>query len=131
MKKEEMLQMRIDGATYQEIADVYGISRQAVHYALKKYKERLVGEVRGRRFRCNDIKYTGIYEYFKANKKETVSSFAIKVFNIHTYNSGAISQKIRNFITGRNESHFTIEQIKRMCEIVGKPFEEVFKERTK
>lgn len=71
MKKEEMLQMRIDGATYQEIADVYGISRQAVHNALKKHKEQLDGEVRGRevrgrevrgrRFRCNDIKYTGIH----------------------------------------------------------------------
>ncbi len=42
---------------------------------------------------------------------------------------GNHSGKIRCFLKGENDSSFTIAQIRRMCEIVGKPFEETFKER--
>jgi predicted DNA-binding protein YlxM (UPF0122 family) len=130
MTNKEMLQMRLDGATYQEIADICGISRQAVHEALKFYVKKITEESRGQKFSLKTIKYQGIYDYFKKNENETVASFANKVYG---RKSGSCqgAGKLRNFIKGDSDSYFNITQIKKMCEIIGKPFEEVFKEREK
>ena len=125
MKEKEMLQMRIDGATYQEIADAYGITRQRAYQIIASYLDGLQKLTRGRGFPCEDIVYEGMFEYFSANERESLTSFAHKVLG----SRGGGTATMRNFLTGRNESHFTIAQIKRMCEIVGKPFEETFKER--
>ena len=125
MTAKEMLQMRLDGATYQEIADICGISKQAVHESVTRYYKRVVDGKRGQNFSCEEIVYEGIYEHFMKDENESATSFSIKIFGIN----GSRAKNIRNFITGKNNSHFTIPQIKRMCEVVGKPFEEVFKER--
>ena len=128
MTNKEMLQMRLDGATYQEIADKCGITRQAVHDAIKHYTEKITSGRRGHRFSYKQIKFVGIYEYFKNNENMSVSTFAKMVYGTGTRNSGRIAT-LRSFITGERNSHFPIPQIKRMCEIVGKSFEETFKER--
>lgn len=59
---------------------------------------------------------------------ETVSSFALKIYGKDSSANRNIS-KVRGFIQGKYDTFFNIHQIKRMCEIIGKPFEEVFKER--
>ena len=65
-----------------------------------------------------DIKFKAIREYFAANYKETPNSFATKV--------GVTPHTMRNFLLGKCNSYFNVTQIKQMCDIVGKPFEEVF-----
>ena len=131
MDGKEIVQMRMDGKTFQEIADFCGISKQAVHQKFKSYMRFLAGErgntVDGRRFNINDIPYKGLHEYFKENEKENVSSFCRKMHG--GKENTPFATKMRNFLTGANASHFTIEQIKAMCGIVGKPFEEVFENR--
>lgn len=126
MTPKEMLLMRLDGATFQQIADTCGITKQAAHQAIRKYTDKIARCQRGRSFSYNDIKFKGIYEYFEANEEVTLTSFANAVFDEE---SGTRGGTIRNFLTGKTDSRFTISQIKRMCEICGKPFEEVFEER--
>lgn len=126
MTPKEMFQLREQGKTYQEIADEIGASRQGVHQAITNYTKRVLTSYRGKGFYLENIKYKGIFEYFLENEEETVSGFTKKLYD--TPYTGNTS-KVRGFITGKIESYFTIEQIKRICDVVGKPFEEVFKER--
>jgi DNA-binding XRE family transcriptional regulator len=118
MTTKEMLKMRCDGATYQEISDACGLTRQAVHLRITEYTERITKGTRGKGFCLFDIKYKAIREHFADNSKLSISAFAKAV--------GVNASTMRNFLTGKNASYFTIPQIRRMCEIVGKPFEDVF-----
>ena len=128
MTPQEMIEMRKNGATYQKIADMCDTSRQNIHEAVKLYEEKIAQGRRGRKFSYKKIKYKGIYEYFKNNEDMCISGFAQLIYGSSHCNNQYY--KIRAFIIGENNSHFTIPQIKRICEIVGKPFEEVFAERS-
>lgn len=125
MTNKEMLEMRINGATFQEIADACGVSKQDAHERITRYFKKVVNSKRGQNFSCDEIIYEGIYEHFMRDENESVTSFAAKVFE----DNGTRSSTMKNFITGKNNSHFTVAQIKKICAVVGKPFEEVFKER--
>ena len=123
VKAKEMLEMRMNGATYQEIANAFGMSKQCAHQTISNYCQVLSG-IRGRGFDAKNIKYEGLQSYFLENHNETLSSFTEKIFGANTGNR---VPTMRNFLTGKNATRFSIEQIKRICEIVGEPFEEVFK----
>ena len=118
MTAQEMLEMRISGATYQQIADACGCSKQNAQDVLSRYIKKLKSGYRSHGFYVFDIKFEGIRKHFEDNPNETITSFSKKV--------GVIPQTMRNFLVGATDSHFSIPQIKRICEIVGKPFEEVF-----
>lgn len=120
MTDQEMLKMRIDGASFQEIADACGMTKQGVHKRLVQYAKKVTMGIRGKSFCLNDIKFAAIKVHFAYNDDETTTTFAQKV--------GVSPGIIRNFIKGKTESYFTVSQIKKMCDVVGKPFEEVFKE---
>lgn len=121
MTPKEMLKTRLEGATYQQIADICGISRQATFQAIALFVNKMSTGKRGHGFYCDEIAYEGLYEYFLNNEDETVSGFADEVRMNDT--------KTKSLLRGNPEACFTIEQIKRVCEICGKTFEEVFKER--
>lgn len=125
MTNEEIYEKRMSGATFQEIANACGVSRQAIHDRLKLYEQKVKGR-RGHGFYIKAIKFEGIYQYFKENIGETVSSFCTRT---GTGNKGGRVATMKNFLTGKTDSRFSIPQIKKMCEVCGKPFEEVFKER--
>lgn len=130
MNGKEIVTMRMDGKTFQEIAEFYGVSRQAVHEKFNSYLKILDGErgksVNGKRFNINTIPYKGLYEYFERNDNESICSFCEKILGREPSN---FVSKMRCFLTGKSDSHFTIAQINSMCRVVGKPFEEVFEER--
>lgn len=121
---DEMVQMRESGMTYQQIADEFHVSRQWVNYILTHYYSGLKGQ-RGKGFDIEEIVFKGIYEHFKKNLFESVTSFANKVYGGRTI----YIDKMRNFITGKHDSMLKIEQIQRMCEITGMSFEECFERR--
>ena len=125
MTVEEMYKMRVNGATYQHIADMSGLSKQRVHEKLKSYALTLAG-VRNMYFDAEEIIFKGIYEHFKNNTQETLTSFFTKVLG--EFDNNRIRTMTR-FIRGQNKSRLSIEEIKNICKVVGKPFEEVFKER--
>ncbi len=126
MTNSEMLKMRAEGATLQQIADKAGCSRQAVDEAVKRLAQNIVMGRRGKKLYLSEIKFQGFYDYFKENPKETINSFSRKVYDAH---NGAGFQKLRDLITGKGNPYFAFDQIRKVCEIIGKPFEEVFKER--
>lgn len=121
---DEMVQMRESGMTYQQIADEFKVTKQWVNYILTHYYRGLKGQ-RGKGFDIEKIVYKGIYEHFKKNLFESVTSFTDKV-----YEKGHNKVRfIADFITGKSNSHLSIPQIQRMCEITGTTFEECFERR--
>lgn len=123
VRAKEMLEMRMNGATYQEIANAFGMSKQCAHQIISNYCRALSG-IRGQGFDVRNIKYEGLRSYFLENYNETLSSFTEKILGANT-NSKVPT--MRNFLTGKHATRFSIEQIERICEVVGEPFEEVFK----
>lgn len=96
---DEMLEMRNKGMTYQEIADEFGVSKQWVNYILTHCYEGYKGQ-RGKGFDIEKIVYKGIYEHFKKNLFESVTSFTEKVLG----NSATYVAKMRNLITGQHNT---------------------------
>lgn len=121
---DEMVQMRESGMTYQQIADEFRCSKQWVNKILTTYYKGLKGQ-RGKGFDIEKIVYKGIYEHFKKNLFESLTSFTDKV-----YEKGHNKVRfIADFITGKSNSHLSLSQIQRMCEITGTTFEECFERR--
>ena len=124
MTNEEIWEMKMTGATYEEIAELCGISKQAVWYKVKSYTDKVLGK-RGHSFDIELIPYKGIYEYFESDFCMSITAFCKRV----GANTGTGVATMRNFLTGKNNTRFSIDQIKAICETIGKPFEYVFEER--
>lgn len=125
MSNEEIYEALQNGATYQEIGDILGISRQAVNYRMKYFKRKVCG-IRGHSFNIEKIVYQGIYDYFKDNYDQSIASLCKKV---HGHANENTLVKFRNFIVGKTDTHLMIKHIKRLSEVTGKSFEELFKRR--
>ncbi len=125
MTTNEMLKLRLEGRTLQEISELSGLSVQVVSKKIKKSAENIATGNRGKKFNIEQIIYKGIYDYFQNNYNETISGFCQKIFG-KSYKI----EVIRGFLYGTHDSRFTVEQIKRICEVVGDSFENVFKVRS-
>ena len=121
---DRICEMREDGMTFRAIAEHFGVSKQSVSQIYHRHTD-APKRVRGNGFNIERIVYKGIYEHFKEDIRETKTSFAKKVYG-HTAKN---IQKLDKFIVGEYDTRFTIPQIKRMCEITGKTFEELFEGR--
>lgn len=126
MTNAEMFEMRKGGATYQAIADKCGISKQAVYQKIYSYTRKLNG-IRGKGFDINKIVYQGLYDWFNENMGESISSVCEKVFK--STNEKNYILKFRYFVIGKHDSAFKVEHLKKLCEVTGKSFEELFKRR--
>lgn len=120
-----MYEMLQSGSTYQEIADLYGISKQAVHQRVYRHKRKLDG-IRGRHFDIDKIVYKGIYDWFQEHFDESLSSLILKVYG---HKNNAAVTKFRGFLVGNHDTHFKTEHIKRLCELTGKTYEDLFERR--
>ena len=121
-----MYELKLKGLSYQDIADVCGLSKQCVHKKVGSYGRKLAG-IRGQGFDINAIVFKGIYEHFEDNFDETLHSFSYKVVS----NNPKFVDRFKRLIKGENDVKLTIPQIKKICQVIGKPFEEVFEERVK
>lgn len=119
VERDDMVKMYLDGATLQEIADEYFYTPQQIGHILRASGIGL--NMRGRLFDVNRICYQGIYDYFMEHPDETISSFTCKIYSKNTK-----SMKIRRFLLGECDSTFSIPILNRICEVVGKSFEETF-----
>lgn len=124
MQMKKLIDMREDGATYQEIADEVGLSKQRVHQIMLKNYPEMKG-MRKNHFDIEQIVYKGIYDHFKSHPYESLSSF---VRNIYGYVGNEVPM-IRDFITGAHTSRFSIELIRKICKVTGKSFEKTFELR--
>lgn len=71
MTTKEMVLLHSEGMTFQKIADICGVSRQAVHQRVSTYCEDKIDK-RGRQFNVAKIKYKGLYEHFMNNPNEII-----------------------------------------------------------
>ena len=123
LRTQKMIEMRNEGHTYQEIADVFGISKQAVHNYIKKAKECHLRRDK----ECEKIVFQGIYDFFKAEPKMNYTTFTSMIYDCGISRKNVV--KTSRFITGKTESYLRLKDILRICEICGTSFEDTFKRR--
>lgn len=117
---------REQGKTYQEIGEMYNVSKQYVASSIKKF-ERLSGtRVRKNNYNIEKIAYKGIYQLFENDSTMTVAKLSRMIYG---YSSG-VANRINRLIKGENV-RLSIKEIKKLIEITGKPFEELFELREK
>lgn len=121
----KMRAMRNEGYTFQEIGKEFGVSRQNVQQMLSGAKTRYV---RNNRIRSR-IVYKGVFEYFTANPEMNFTDFTRKIYCTNYSNSRQVVGLIR-FLRGENVS-LPIWIYKRICNVCGGTFEEVFEHREK
>lgn len=116
--------LREQGKTYQEIGDMFGVSKQSVEESIKNAEERLNNGVRIRKNSVNieKIVYKGIYDLFYKDRTMTVSKLA----RIVGHDKGTV----KNLIEGTN-ARIAIKGIKRLTDFSGMTFEELFELRAK
>jgi len=113
-QKIEAFTMRLDGMSYQAIADKYGVSRQYI-------QQMLIGGSRRNQFKKweKDFIYPNLYAYMSS-----------KGFNTLKKISEHLELGITPFHLGKRfkgEVAFRIEEILKIIEITGMSFEEAFK----
>lgn len=113
MTSREMLEERLNGKTYREIGEMCGISRQAAYKRIKHLRN-------GRSY--NKIVYRGIHEYLAGKQGMSLRKLTDEVNHDENLIS---SPTLAKFLRGESV-HIPIKVIVRLCEIVGKPFEETF-----
>lgn len=124
---QEMVDLRKSGKTYQEIADMYGVSKQHIHKIISDVC-RLNDITRKYSFDIENIVYEGVYELFANDKRMTITKLSKIIYGVAlpTHNE---KEKVRRLILGQGESNFSIRNINNVLDYAGKPFEEVFKVR--
>ena len=108
--KIEVFKMRLDGFTYQEIAEKFGVSRQYINQMLQN----VISERRNKTL--NKIVYPNIANWLKDNEC-SISEFAIRV--------GIKRSTLDRKLYGRNK--FNSDEIKRILDVTGMKFEECLK----
>lgn len=116
--------LREQGKTYQEIGDMFGVSKQSVEEIIKNAEKRFNNGVKIRKNSVNieKIVYKGIYDLFYKDRTMTVSKLA----RIVGYDKGTI----KNLIEGTN-ARITIKGVKKLTDFSGMTFEELFELREK
>lgn len=118
---EKAIQLRADGMTYTDIADVLGVSRQRVWQKLNDVnaRERAGGKV------YDSIPYNGLYEMFQSDKTLTIPQFCRECFGTGTH---TFTMKIYNLLSGK-DGHLTVGQTRKLLKYSGKTWEELFEPR--
>lgn len=116
--------LREQGKTYQEIGDMYGVSKQSVEEIVKNAEKRFNDGVRIRKNSVNieKIVYKGIYDLFYKDRTMTISKLARIV--------GHDKSTLKNLIEGKN-ARITIKGVKKLTDFSGMTFEELFELRKK
>ena len=108
--KIEVFKMRLDGFSYQEIAEKFGVSKQYINQMLQN----VISERRNKA--VNKIVYPNIANWLKGNDC-SISEFAIRV--------GMKRPTLDSKLYGRNK--FNSDEIKRILDVTGMKFEECLK----
>ena len=108
--------MILNGASFAEIADKFGVSRQ---YVQMYYTRRKAG---GRSYRsCDKVVYAGIADFMRENHL-SITRFARMVYKEPT---SAQIQSLRNVLIGQTY-HVPLATVGAILRCIGKPFEEAF-----
>ena len=111
----EMIKMRLDGCTYQEIADKYGVTRQCVQQSIANFtgKERTA-----RKSSLDRCIYPNIRKWMLDNNISMIK--LSKMCGLAETHIGAVRTKLNG------EREFKISEIKAILKESGKTFEYMF-----
>lgn len=112
--------LREEGKTYQEIGDIFGISKQAVERSIKNAEIKFNGRMRKSNVNIEEIIYKGIYQIFKKDSQITVSKLS-KIL-------GHERTTVNNFLKNKN-TRISIDAIKKLIAYSGMTFDELFELR--
>lgn len=115
---KEIENLRDEGNSYQKIADIYGVSKQAVHGYITQYKKRKAK----REKECSKIVYSGFYDMFMADENLSM----LNLCDIMGYCKCTTNvKKIRSFLYGENTT-IRKSAIDNVLKYLNKTYEEVF-----
>lgn len=119
--KQQMIEMRRQGATYREIGLRFDISKQRVH--------QIIGKLRKRKddVDLEEIIYEGVYQMFANDEYMTYHRFSTIAYGKST--SSKQADEFRLFLIGKREKALKIKWINNILKYTGKSYEEVFKLR--
>lgn len=106
----EMFKMKLDGFTYEEIGEKFGLSRQRVHQILS------IGETKIK-INLDYVIYPGLKKWMEDN---TINASALQRIMYKNGNTGRAKQKLSG------EVKFNIHDIKKIIKASGLTFEELF-----
>lgn len=112
--------MRRDGKTYQEIADCFGVSPQAVSDSLKKHVH-----ARKDLNAIEKIPYKGLYEFMLSHPRVSITHLSAKMFQ---YPNHASSEKVRRLIQG-GYAQLPKSAYDRLIKYTGMTYEQLFELR--
>lgn len=109
----EMFRMYLDGYTYQEIADKYGISKQRVNLILNPKKNKLESKY-------ERVIYKGLKKWLIENN--------YKLIDLQKYLSGKEQRQIYTYTQRKlsGETDFKISEIIKLINLTGMTFEQLF-----
>lgn len=117
---KEVFEMRKAGMTYKAIADRYGVSRQYIQQVAP------ASVARKSHAEIETIPYKGIYQFLKENPRLSLVGFYRAITGGAYRNS---TERVRNVIHGREDCRLSITEIRRLLEITGMTFDELFEKR--
>ena len=125
-RKAEMLRMRQEGYTLEEIGKKFGVSKQWVY--------NMVGKGQKHRAMVEKIIYKGIYELFVNDPKMSLHKL-VRIARGKPDGQDCISrnetERYRRFLTGRTDAMIiSTWNINNILKYTGKTYEEVFELRT-
>ena len=113
----QMIEMRNAGVTYQEIGNIYGISKQRAYDVLRKHCPRK----KYKEFKVEECIYSGLRDWLIETKMPLYKFECIytgKVVDVATVTTRSRLLGVRDF---------KISEIERILEFTGKTYEELFK----
>ena len=119
--KIKMFEMRVKGATLQEIGDKFGITRERVRQILKSTISRETSMIRGR----EGIIYPNISKWLKDNDISISEFTEMLGKNKETPKSVC---RISHILKGKTKQGFTMPEIRIVLEVTGMTFEKAFEE---
>lgn len=117
--------LREQGKSYQEIADMYGVSKQNVQEIISIASKRYGERIRKSTYDIEKIAYKGIYDLFANDKTMTFSRIARECTGIS--NNKTVG-KFKRLFLGQNVN-ITIRNIQKLVEFSGMTFEQLFAPR--
>ena len=123
-KRDAMIELRRNDYTYQEIANIFGISRQRVHQIINK-KE--ISNTPHRAEILSKIVYEGIYQMFANDGRMTFRKLA-RIASNEGSNTIDIAKALQRLSYGEN-TKISIKYINNILKYTNLTYEEMFKIR--
>jgi hypothetical protein len=115
-KRSEMENLRELGYTYQQIGEMYGVSKQRVYQIIGKSNEKY--------FRYKDensVVFVGLRDWMNENKV-SINALCRKIYrNAHP----VLVSKVINWLNGKNDIKLSV--VKKILEVTGLTFEQAFR----